>query len=267
MTADTPGPPLDQAPTQRDPHSTLPQAGTYGTTAYGTPGHPGAYAGPYGYVPGPVQGWTGPVPAPPPVTLGAAWSWAWSQLKAAPLVLLVLPVWAGLGVAGVSGLLSVDSISRSPQAPLVVPLLFLLIGIGVTALTSAALRLARGERLRPIHLVTFPHPVHALMAMVVVGLVILSGNIVGLGGLVAGYFFWLTLPVVMDQGRNAFSAIAGSCRLMARHGGSAIAVFVVAWFLQSAGIVTVLGWVVTMPVGCLMAAYTYVRLTGGDTAR
>ena len=55
--------------------------------------------------------------------------------------------------------------------------------------------------------------------------------------------------------------------LMARHGGSAIAVFVVAWFLQSAGIVTVLGWVVTMPVGCLMAAYTYVRLTGGDTAR
>lgn len=73
MTADTPGPPLDQAPTQRDPHSTLPQAGTYGTTAYGTPGHPGAYAGPYGYVPGPVQGWTGPVPAPP-VTLGAAWS-------------------------------------------------------------------------------------------------------------------------------------------------------------------------------------------------
>ena len=150
---------------------------------------------------------------------------------------------------------------------MVVPLFFLLYGVGVVVLTGTALSVARGERVRLVELVRVPHAFDAVVAVVVTGLVILGGNIVGVVGIVAAYFFWLTLPVLIDQRCGAFHAVAESCRLMARNSGSVIGVFAIAWVLQIVGVFTVVGWILTVPVGVLMAVHTYFRLTGRNTAR
>ena len=115
-------------------------------------------------------------------------------------------------------------------------------------------------------LVAPPHGFDAAAALVLVGLMSTIASLVPLGGLVAGYFFWVAVVVVMNEGCSCFKAIGRSCRLM-QQGGNAPLLALVIIPLYFAGVLTVIGLLVVIPMIFLLTVYVYMRMSGGDVMR
>ena len=222
--------------------------------------------GAYGYQQPPVS----MVPARPPVPqieVGDAVKWAWSKTLANPLVIAWIPLSCLVMGALMAGVVSmVGEENGALIAAIGIPTALFWVLMTTLGLYTAALRIARGEKVTVRSLVAPPHGFDAAAALVLVGLMSTIVSLVPLGGLVVGYFFWVAVVVVMNEGCSCFKAIGRSCRLM-QQGGNAPLLALVIIPLYFAGLLTVIGLLVVIPMIFLLTVYVYMRMSGGDVVR
>ena len=234
----------------------------YGGDVPPAPGVEGAY----GYQQPPVS----MVPARPPVPqieVGDAVKWAWSKTLANPLIIAWIPLSClvmGVLMAGVVSMVGEEN--GALIAAIGIPAALFWVLMTTLGLYTAALRIARGEKVTVRSLVAPPHGFDAAAALVLVGLMSTIASLVPLGGLVVGYFFWVAVVVVMNEGCSCFKAIGRSCRLM-QQGGNAPLLALVIIPLYFAGLLTVIGLLVVIPMIFLLTVYVYMRMSGGDVMR
>ena len=234
----------------------------YGGDVPPAPGVEGAY----GYQQPPVS----MVPARPPVPqieVGDAVKWAWSKTLATPLIIAWIPLSClvmGVLMAGVVSMVGEEN--GALIAAIGIPAALFWVLMTTLGLYTAALRIARGEKVTVRPLVAPPHGFDAAAALVLVGLTSIIASLVPLGGLVAGYFFWVAVVVAMNEGCSCFKAIGRSCRLM-QQGGNAPLLALVIIPLYFAGLLTVIGLLVVIPMIFLLTVYVYMRMSGGDVVR
>ena len=222
--------------------------------------------GAYGYQQPPVS----MVPARPPVPqieVGDAVKWAWSKTLANPLIIAWIPLSClvmGVLMAGVVSMVGEEN--GALIAAIGIPTALFWVLMTTLGLYTAALRIARGEKVTVRSLVAPPHGFDAAAALVLVGLMSTIVSLVPLGGLVVGYFFWVAVVVVMNEGCSCFKAIGRSCRLM-QQGGNAPLLALVIIPLYFAGLLTVIGLLVVIPMIFLLTVYVYMRMSGGDVVR
>ena len=222
--------------------------------------------GAYGYQQPPVS----MVPARPPVPqieVGDAVKWAWSKTLANPLIVAWIPLSClvmGVLMAGVVSMVGEEN--GALIAAIGIPAALFWVLMTTLGLYTAALRIARGEKVTVRSLVAPPHGFDAAAALVLVGLMSTIASLVPLGGLVVGYFFWVAVVVVMNEGCSCFKAIGRSCRLM-QQGGNAPLLALVIIPLYFAGLLTVIGLLVVIPMIFLLTVYVYMRMSGGDVVR
>ena len=234
----------------------------YGGDVPPAPGVEGAY----GYQQPPVS----MVPARPPVPqieVGDAVKWAWSKTLATPLIIAWIPLSCLVMGALMAGVVSmVGEENGALIAAIGIPAALFWVLMTTLGLYTAALRIARGEKVTVRSLVAPPHGFDAAAALVLVGLMSTIASLVPLGGLVAGYFFWVAVVVAMNEGCSCFKAIGRSCRLM-QQGGNAPLLALVIIPLYFAGLLTVIGLLVVIPMIFLLTVYVYMRMSGGDVVR
>ena len=222
--------------------------------------------GVYGYQQPPVS----MVPARPPVPqieVGDAVKWAWSKTLANPLVIAWIPLSCLVMGALMAGVVSmVGEENGALIAAIGIPTALFWVLMTTLGLYTAALRIARGEKVTVRSLVAPSHGFDAAAALVLVGLMSTIASLVPLGGLVVGYFFWVAVVVVMNEGCSCFKAIGRSCRLM-QQGGNAPLLALVIIPLYFAGLLTVIGLLVVIPMIFLLTVYVYMRMSGGDVVR
>ena len=222
--------------------------------------------GAYGYQQPPVS----MVPARPPVPqieVGDAVKWAWSKTLANPLIIAWIPLSCLVMGALMAGVVSmVGEENGALIAAIGIPAALFWVLMTTLGLYTAALRIARGEKVTVRSLVAPPHGFDAAAALVLVGLMSTIVSLVPLGGLVVGYFFWVAVVVVMNEGCSCFKAIGRSCRLM-QQGGNAPLLALVIIPLYFAGLLTVIGLLVVIPMIFLLTVYVYMRMSGGDVMR
>ena len=234
----------------------------YGGNVPPAPGVEGAY----GYQQPPVS----MVPARPPVPqieVGDAVKWAWSKTLANPLIIAWIPLSClvmGVLMAGVVSMVGEEN--GALIAAIGIPTALFWVLMTTLGLYTAALRIARGEKVTVRSLVAPSHGFDAAAALVLVGLMSTIVSLVPLGGLVVGYFFWVAVVVVMNEGCSCFKAIGRSCRLM-QQGGNAPLLALVIIPLYFAGLLTVIGLLVVIPMILLLTVYVYMRMSGGDVVR
>ena len=219
--------------------------------------------GAYGYQQPPVS----MVPARPPVPqieVGDAVKWAWSKTLANPLIIAWIPLSCLVMGALMAGVVSmVGEENGALIAAIGIPTALFWVLMTTLGLYTAALRIARGEKVTVRSLVAPSHGFDAAAALVLVGTIV---SFVPLGGLVVGYFFWVAVVVVMNEGCSCFKAIGRSCRLM-QQGGNAPLLALVIIPLYFAGLLTVIGLLVVIPMIFLLTVYVYMRMSGGDVVR
>ena len=222
--------------------------------------------GAYGYQQPPVS----MVPARPPVPqieVGDAVKWAWSKTLATPLIIAWIPLSCLVMGALMAGVVSmVGEENGALIAAIGIPAALFWVLMTTLGLYTAALRIARGEKVTVRSLVAPPHGFDAAAALVLVGLMSTIASLVPLGGLVVGYFFWVAVVVVMNEGCSCFKAIGRSCRLM-QQGGNAPLLALVIIPLYFAGLLTVIGLLVVIPMIFLLTVYVYMRMSGVDVVR
>ena len=222
--------------------------------------------GVYGYQQPPVS----MVPARPPVPqieVGDAVKWAWSKTLANPLVIAWIPLSCLVMGALMAGVVSmVGEENGALIAAIGIPTALFWVLMTTLGLYTAALRIARGEKVTVRSLVAPSHGFDAAAALVLVGLMSTIASLVPLGGLVVGYFFWVAVVVVMNEGCSCFKAIGRSCRLM-QQGGNAPLLALVIIPLYFAGLLTVIGLLVVIPMIFLLTVYVYMRMSGVDVVR
>ena len=222
--------------------------------------------GVYGYQQPPVS----MVPARPPVPqieVGDAVKWAWSKTLANPLVIAWIPLSCLVMGALMAGVVSmVGEENGALIAAIGIPTALFWVLMTTLGLYTAALRIARGEKVTVRSLVAPSHGFDAAAALVLVGLMSTIASLVPLGGLVVGYFFWVAVVVVMNEDCSCFKAIGRSCRLM-QQGGNAPLLALVIIPLYFAGLLTVIGLLVVIPMIFLLTVYVYMRMSGGDVVR
>ena len=222
--------------------------------------------GAYGYQQPPVS----MVPARPPVPqieVGDAVKWAWSKTLANPLIIAWIPLSCLVMGALMAGVVSmVGEENGALIAAIGIPTALFWVLMTTLGLYTAALRIARGEKVTVRSLVAPSHGFDAAAALVLVGLMSTIASLVPLGGLVVGYFFWVAVVVVMNEGCSCFKAIGRSCHLM-QQGGNAPLLALVIIPLYFAGLLTVIGLLVVIPMIFLLTVYVYMRMSGGDVVR
>ena len=234
----------------------------YGGDVPPAPGVEGAY----GYQQPPAS----MAPARPPVPqieVGDAVKWAWSKTLANPLIIAWIPLSClvmGVLMAGVVSMVGEEN--GALIAAIGIPAALFWVLMTTLGLYTAALRIARGEKVTVRPLVAPPHGFDAAAALVLVGLTSIIASLVPLGGLVTGYFFWVAVVVAMNEGCSCFKAIGRSCRLM-QQGGNAPLLALVIIPLYFAGLLTVIGLLVVIPMIFLLTVYVYMRMSGGDVMR
>ena len=234
----------------------------YGGDVPPAPGVEGAY----GYQKPPASMVPARTPVPQ-IEVGDAVKWAWSKTLANPLIIAWIPLSClvmGVLMAGVVSMVGEEN--GALIAAIGIPAALFWVLMTTLGLYTAALRIARGEKVTVRPLVAPPHGFDAAAAVVLVGLTSPIASLVPLGGLVAGYFFWVAVVVAMNEGCSCFKAIGRSCRLM-QQGGNAPLLALVIIPLYFAGLLTVIGLLVVIPMIFLLTVYVYMRMSGGDVMR
>ena len=203
--------------------------------------------------------------------LGEAWRWGWAALVSSPVVMAGLVTWVLAALGVLTWIVVYLPVTRSQVAVYACAgELVLMVSLGVIGLTNAARVLAAGRVLRYRDFFLVPGQARAALAVIVCTVVMEIANRVPyifITSFVIAYFLCFTVPVVLCEEVGPLEAIARSCVLAMENMGTVLPVLIVGYLMILVGIVTLLGWIVLVPVEILMVMFTYLRLTGQDVAR
>ena len=206
-----------------------------------------------------------------PMSVGDGLSWAWSKFKDNALILVVgMGLWTVLSSFTVEAHYNVNGeehgfglVGRSGT--------YIAIAIGLFAsivTTHMAIKVATGRPLAWSDLFTFPNFGASLLAAFLTWLATSVGVLLCVvPGIIAAFLFHYSVYFTVDKGMDGIAGMKASWATLSSHVGELFPFALVGVGLYILGAVTLIGWLVTVPLVMLLSAYSYVRIQGYDVVR
>lgn len=231
-----------------------------------------------GYGPQPGMGAGGGMPPYPPGAMGGAplsvgdgMSWAWSKFKENALILVVgMGLWTVLSSFTVEVRYTVNG--EEHGFGLVGPFgIYIAIAIGLFAsivTTHMAIKVATGRPLAWSDLFTFPNFGASLLAAFLTAVATYVGSLLCVvPGVIAAFLLHYSVYFTVDKGMDGIAGMKASWATLSSHVGELFPFALTGAGLYLVGVLTVFGWLVTVPLVMLLSAYSYVRIQGYDVVR
>lgn len=242
-----------------------------------TGGAPG-YGPPPGYGPQPGVGAGGGVPPYPggvmggvPMSVGDGLSWAWSKFKGNALILVVgFGVWTVLANLGFDSRVDLNGEEYGfsygiPFWGYVAPIVRLFSAI---ATTNMALKVASGRPLEWNDIFSFPNFGASLLAGFLTAIATFAGALLCLvPGIIVAFLLYYAVYFTVDKGVDGIAGMKASWATLSSHVGELFPFALTGVGLYILGGITLIGWLVTVPLVALLSAYSYVRIQGYDVVR
>ncbi|HET8936223.1 MAG TPA: hypothetical protein VFN67_22420 [Polyangiales bacterium] len=149
-------------------------------------------------------------------------------------------------------------LARTLQSPLSFVLNLLLLGLVAGGLMNVARIAARGQE--PTIADAFAPFTARQGDYLLVGLALGAGTLVCFIGVVVTGFLFLFAPLLVVDGSDFKTALRQSKDMMLAHVGEILGLFLLLIALNVLGAITLIGWLVTLPITSLMVVRAYEQL-------
>ena len=206
-----------------------------------------------------------------PLSVGDGMSWAWSKFKENALILIVgMGLWTVLSSFTIEAHYNING--EEHGFGLVGPSgTYIAFAIGLVAsivTTHMALKVATGRPLTWGDLFTFPNFGASLLAAFLTGIATSVGSLLCVvPGVIAAFLFHYAVYFTVDKGMDGIAGMKASWATLSSHVGELFPFALTGVGLYILGAITLIGWLVTVPLVMLLSAYSYVRIQGYDVVR
>lgn len=231
-----------------------------------------------GYGPQPGMGAGGGVPPYPggamggvPMSVGDGFSWAWSKFKDNALILTVgIGLWTILSRAGFDAHFTVgdQEYGFSTGIPFGNVISFVVGLFAPIVIANISLKVASGRPLEWSDLFSFPNLGAGILAVLLSTLATLVGLLLCIiPGFIVAFLLYYAVYFTVDKGVDGIAGMKASWATLSSHVGELFPFALTGVGLYILGGITLIGWLVTVPLVALLSAYSYVRIQGYDVVR
>ena len=206
-----------------------------------------------------------------PMSVGDGLSWAWSKFKDNALILVVgFGVWAILSNLGFDSRVELNGEEYGfsygiPFWGYVAPVVRLFSAI---VAANMSLKVASGRQLEWNDIFSFPNFGASLLASFLTAVATGVGLILCfIPGIIMAFLLYYSVYFTVDKGMDGIAGMKASWATLSSHVGELFPFALAGVGLYILGAVTLIGWLVTVPLVMLLSAYSYVRIQGYDVVR
>ena len=206
-----------------------------------------------------------------PMSVGDGLSWAWSKFKDNALILAVgFGVWAILSNLGFDSRVELNGEEYGfsygiPFWGYVAPVVRLFSAI---VAANMSLKVASGRQLEWNDIFSFPNFGASLLASFLTAVATGVGLILCfIPGIIMAFLLYYSVYFTVDKGVDGIAGMKASWATLSSHVGELFPFALTGVGLYFIGAITLIGWLVTVPLVALLSAYSYVRIQGYDVVR
>ena len=206
-----------------------------------------------------------------PMSVGDGLSWAWSKFKDNALILVVgFGVWAILSNLGFDSRVELNGEEYGfsygiPFWGYVAPVVRLFSAI---VAANMSLKVASGRQLEWNDIFSFPNFGASLLASILTAVATGVGLILCfIPGIIMAFLLYYSVYFTVDKGMDGIAGMKASWATLSSHVGELFPFALPGVGLYILGAITLIGWLVTVPLVMLLSAYSYVRIQGYDVVR
>ena len=206
-----------------------------------------------------------------PMSVGDGLSWAWSKFKDNALILVVgFGVWAILSNLGFDSRVELNGEEYGfsygiPFWGYVAPVVRLFSAI---VAANMSLKVASGRQLEWNDIFSFPNFGASLLASFLTAVATGVGLILCfIPGIIMAFLLYYSVYFTVDKGMDGIAGMKASWATLSSHVGELFPFALTGVGLYFIGGITLIGWLVTVPLVALLSAYSYVRIQGYDVVR
>lgn len=206
-----------------------------------------------------------------PMSVGDGLSWAWSKFKDNALILVVgFGVWAILSNLGFDSRVELNGEEYGfsygiPFWGYVAPVVRLFSAI---VAANMSLKVASGRQLEWNDIFSFPNFGASLLASFLTAVATGVGLILCfIPGIIMAFLLYYSVYFTVDKGMDGIAGMKASWATLSSHVGELFPFALTGVGLYFIGAITLIGWLVTVPLVALLSAYSYVRIQGYDVVR
>ena len=206
-----------------------------------------------------------------PMSVGDGLSWAWSKFKDNALILVVgFGVWAILSNLGFDSRVELNGEEYGfsygiPFWGYVAPVVRLFSAI---VAANMSLKVASGRQLEWNDIFSFPNFGASLLASFLTAVATGVGLLLCfIPGIIMAFLLYYSVYFTVDKGMDGIAGMKASWATLSSHVGELFPFALTGVGLYFIGGITLIGWLVTVPLVALLSAYSYVRIQGYDVVR
>ena len=206
-----------------------------------------------------------------PMSVGDGLSWAWSKFKENALILVVgFGVWAILSNLGFDSRVELNGEEYGfsygiPFWGYVAPVVRLFSAI---VAANMSLKVASGRQLEWNDIFSFPNFGASLLASFLTAVATGVGLLLCfIPGIIMAFLLYYSVYFTVDKGMDGIAGMKASWATLSSHVGELFPFALTGVGLYFIGAITLIGWLVTVPLVMLLSAYSYVRIQGYDVVR
>ena len=206
-----------------------------------------------------------------PMSVGDGLSWAWSKFKDNALILVVgFGVWAILSNLGFDSRVELNGEEYGfsygiPFWGYVAPVVRLFSAI---VAANMSLKVASGRQLEWNDIFSFPNFGASLLASFLTAVATGVGLLLCfIPGIIMAFLLYYSVYFTVDKGVDGIAGMKASWATLSSHVGELFPFALTGVGLYILGAITLIGWLVTVPLVMLLSAYSYVRIQGYDVVR
>ena len=206
-----------------------------------------------------------------PMSVGDGLSWAWSKFKDNALILVVgFGVWAILSNLGFDSRVELNGEEYGfsygiPFWGYVAPVVRLFSAI---VAANMSLKVASGRQLEWNDIFSFPNFGASLLASFLTAVATGVGLLLCfIPGIIMAFLLYYSVYFTVDKGVDGIAGMKASWATLSSHVGELFPFALTGVGLYILGAITLIGWLVTVPLVALLSAYSYMRIQGYDVVR
>ena len=205
------------------------------------------------------------------MSVGDGFSWAWSKFKDNALILTVgLGLWTILSGAGFDAHFTVgdQEYGFGTGIPFGNAISFVAGLFSPIVIANISLKVASGRPLEWSDLFSFPNLGAGILAVFLSTLATLVGLLLCfIPGIIVAFLLYYAVYFTVGKGVDGIEGMNASWRTLSSHVGELLPFALTGVGLYFLGGITIIGWLVTIPLAVLLTAYSYVRIQGYDVVR